>query len=63
MYEVFQLLRMTEQSHSRVAKRVDDKMKDHRVLPRDIFSSHVHADDAFVVYTPGSHMRQLQQVF
>lgn len=37
-------------------------MKDHHVLSRDIFSSYVHVDDAFVVYTPGSHMRQLQQV-
>lgn len=55
--------RMTGQSHSQVAKRVEDKMKDHHVLSRDIFSSYVHVDDAFVVYTPGSHMRQLQQVF
>lgn len=60
MYEVFQLLRMTGQSHSQVAKRVEDKIKDH-VLSRDIFSSYVHVDDAFVVYTPG--MQQLQQVF
>lgn len=48
--------RMTGQSHSQVAKRVEDKMKDHHVLSRDIFSSYVHVDDAFVVYTPGSHM-------